>query len=135
MQWILSIVFYEIQVTIRISMPKVPFRIEDIRTPPPLVLQRALQKRFRHATDVKSRAWVAQINLNPNKKIERLFLRPNTDYLKSNTKGTRGVYRYYWLEEGKIYEISMPLSWHKTDRFFARIDGGKLIRISSNEVR
>jgi len=79
---------------------------------------------------VKSQAWVAKIS--PGSKKE--FLRPNVDYSKANNKATRGVYKYYWLEEGEVYEVSKPISWKRTERFFCRIEDGKVVKITKEEA-
>jgi len=79
---------------------------------------------------VKSRAWVAKIGTG----MKRKFLRPAVDYSKANSKATRGTFKYYWLEEGGIYEVSKPISWKQTERFFCRVEGGKIVKITKEEV-
>lgn len=82
-----------------------------------------------------NRYWVAEITGRSNKyKFERKFLNCKKDYTESNSTGTRGVYAYYILEEGKIYEVSSPQTWSSTDRYFCTIENGNLIRLSSEEV-
>lgn len=99
-------------------MPRIALRIEDIGNP------------FRR------RAWVAEIVGYEDKfYYARRFLRPVVDYSDANSVGTRGVYRYYWLELGKIYDVSEPLTWRKTDRYFCRVgELGNIEKINSNDV-
>lgn len=65
--------------------------------------------------------WVAEVTgRHPKYKFERIFLRPNTDYSKANSKGSRGVYRWFVLESGKLYEVKCRASftgraWVETD--------------------
>jgi len=82
-----------------------------------------------------SRAWAAEITgLDPKYRFARQFLKPTVDYSEANSVGSRGVYRYYWLEEGKVYDVSHPKSWKRTDRYFCRVDDRELIEIDKDEV-
>lgn len=81
------------------------------------------------------RAWVAEITgTDPKFGFKREFLSGQRDYSDSNRPGTRGIETTYWLEEGKIYEISAPLSWKNTDRYFATIRDGQQVRLRKNEI-
>lgn len=83
---------------------------------------------------VPCRAWCAQITgTDPTYGLAREFLRPSVDYSKANSQGTRGVFRFYWLEDG-IYEVSSPASWRNTERYFCRVENGQIVRISKAEV-
>lgn len=82
-----------------------------------------------------NRYWVAEITGHSSEyKYERRFLPCKKDYSEANSTGTRGVYAYYILEEGKVYEVSSPQSWRHTDRYFCTVQGGELIRLSTEEV-
>lgn len=81
------------------------------------------------------RAWCAEITgLDQRYGFERRFLSPNVSYIDANSIGSRGVFAYYNLREGQIYEVSSPLSWKRTDRYFCRVDGSSLVRMSRKEV-
>jgi hypothetical protein len=83
-----------------------------------------------------SRAWAAEITgLDPKYGFARKFLKPSVDYSEANSVGSRGVYRYYWLEEGKVYDVSSPKSWKRTDRYFCRVEDGNLIEMGKDEVK
>jgi hypothetical protein len=67
----------------------------------------------------KKRWWVAEITgLCEKYGLSRKFISPRRDSSESNSSGSRGVYANYMLEYGKLYEVSSPKSWKRTDRFF-----------------
>lgn len=80
----------------------------------------------------KPRYWVAEITgICTKYGLARKFLSPRRDASKSNSAGSRGIYASYMLEHGKIYEISSPRSWKKTDRFFC--EGSEPSKILNKE--
>lgn len=82
-----------------------------------------------------SRAWVAEIvEKDPRWKFKREFLKGNKDYFDANSVGSRSVYLHYCLSPGRVYEISDPQSWRKTVRYFCRVEDGRLIQMSEEEV-
>lgn len=94
---------------------------------------RAERERMRY--EGRPKAWVARlVGLNKQYVFEREFLSGKKDYAEANSNGSRGVYRWYDLEEGDIYEISDPQSWTHADRYFALSMRGKLIRMELDEV-
>lgn len=66
-------------------------------------------------------------------KYERKFLRCKKDYRNANNKGSRGVYAFYILESGKIYDIKHPYSWKNHDRYFCTVDDNGDIKILTKE--
>lgn len=81
------------------------------------------------------RYWVAEImGSSPKYKYERKFVRCKKDYSEANSVGSRGVYAYYILDEGRIYEVSSPESWGKTDRYFCTVRNTELFKMSEEEV-
>jgi len=112
-------------------MPRVAIGIEDIGVKPPLDPMAYIFLK----NVLKSRAWVAEIvGLSAKYGFERKFLRPNIDYAEANSAGSRGIYKYYWLEEGKVYEVSAPQSWRKIDRYFCEIKNNRAERIDRSKV-
>lgn len=80
--------------------------------------------------------FVAEITgFHPKFKYERKFLKGQKDYSEANSKGSRGVYVYYYLEEGKIYDVKKPVSWKNDRRFFCRIEGNTRIEMEESEVK
>lgn len=83
----------------------------------------------------RPKAWVARITGRDDKHgLAREFLRGQPDYSGSNEDGSRGVVRWYELPEGCVYEINAPLSWTEADRYFARSERGRLVRMTREEV-
>lgn len=81
-------------------------------------------------------SWVAEIT-GPDEKygLARSFLRGKTDYSKSNSKGSRGIFCEYILEPGKIYEVKSQVSWKNADRYFCIVNGnGDIVEIDEKEV-
>jgi hypothetical protein len=80
--------------------------------------------------------WVAEIvGTHPTFGFAREFLSPLRDYSEANSVGSRGVFLYYQLGVGKIYEVSARLSWKKKDRYFCRQEiGGARTRLTRDEV-
>lgn len=80
--------------------------------------------------------WVAEITgRHPKLKYERTFLRPNTDYSKANRKGSRGVYRWFVLESGKLYQVHARMSWKNSGRYFCAVtETGDIYTLKDEEV-
>ena len=57
------------------------------------------------------------------------------DYSKANSKGTRGVYVHYVLEENELYWIKAPQSWRSTSIYFAAVTPvGDIKRLTDEEA-
>lgn len=83
----------------------------------------------------RPRPWVARITGRDEKYgLAREFIRGARDYADGNSTGSRGVYRWYELPEGEVYEINAPMSWKHADRYFARSHRGQLVRMTREEV-
>jgi len=83
-----------------------------------------------------SRYFVAEITgVSKKFKWDRRFLRGNKDYARSNSSGSRGIFIYYTLESGKIYEVKEPASWKSFDRYFCYVNSsGDIIKILESEI-
>ena len=87
------------------------------------------------AFSLPKRWWAAEITgPSPKYGYERQFLRYKKDYSEANSVGSRGVYAYYILQKGRIYEVSAPRSWKNTDRYFCRVQAGEIVRIDREDV-
>ena len=64
----------------------------------------------------------------------RFFLRGSTDYSRANSKGSRGVYLWYWLEEGKLYDVYSFVSWGRADRRYVLCDSAGIHRVDKTEA-
>lgn len=84
----------------------------------------------------KKRAWVARVMVSESGYVSREFLRPDAmNYTDENSAGSRGRMKCYWLKPMSFYEVSEPISWRRTDRYFCEVFGGKIIRLTKDEVR
>ena len=126
------------------SGPMIQIKLErigdDVRSYAKLcrgIIDEALGKGLGSAVvgNIPSPCFCAEITgLHPKFKFERRFLKPNRDYSQANRTGSRGVYDYFNLEDGKIYDIKSPQSWKSVDRYYCRIEGGRIVRMDEDEV-
>ena len=61
-------------------------------------------------------------------------LSPHKDYSKANSVGSRGVFAFYLLEEGKIYEVMSPQSWGNTNHYYVTYGQGQEWRLEIGQV-
>lgn len=92
---------------------------------------------FDEAFGMPSRSsWVAKVT-GPDETygLHREFLRAKIDYSQSNSKGSRGIFAEYILEQGKIYEVKAQVSWSRAERYFCTVnDCGDIVEISEEEA-
>jgi len=76
--------------------------------------------------------WVAQITGDDSKyKYARRFLRGKKDYTHANRKGSRGVFVYYLLESGYVYDVKKS----SKRRFFCIVDDqGDIVEVDKDFV-
>lgn len=79
-----------------------------------------------------NKVWVAKINLNGGK-IRRTFIKPMIDYANANRHLSRGIYRYYFLDDGD-YEVSYPLGHRLAKRYFLRVKDSVGIKINRDQI-
>lgn|SRR4030067_966599 len=86
--------------------------------------------------EVKKGYWVAEIvGHDPKYKYQRIFLKGKKDYKKANSTGSRGIYLYYLLESGHVYEVLKPVSWKNSSRFFCIVtDEGNIVEVNKEFV-
>jgi hypothetical protein len=65
--------------------------------------------------------------------FRRYALKGYVDYTKANSVGSRGVYKYYFVEDG-LYEINCHSSWKKVDHYFLLIENGNEKRLNFEEA-
>lgn len=83
------------------------------------------------------RPWCAKLTeYDPSAdRFTREFVDSQKDYSKANSKGSRGVSRYYWLEKGAVYEIHELTSWKRSRRWFAGVsDEGEVVEIKREDA-
>jgi len=83
---------------------------------------------------IPQRAWVARIRgICKQYGFKREFVKPVVDIRKSNSVGSRGIYYFYFLNDG-IYEVKSPISWKYSDRYFCKVLNGKIERLTKEDV-
>lgn len=83
----------------------------------------------------RPKAWCARITgRTAGGGFAREFLRGRKDYRESNGTGSRGVFKWFELSEGELYEVNAPQSWTAADRYFCRAVHGKVVRLTTEEV-
>jgi len=87
--------------------------------------------------------WVAALTLAPNGSVQREFLDGHRDYSEADGTGRDGVFMYFHLCPGFVYEIGDVKAdrWTKRmnirteqDRYFAVVEDGEVRRISKDEA-
>lgn len=80
--------------------------------------------------------WVAEIvGAHPKYRYERVFVSGKKDYANANGAGSRGVFAWFILESGKMYEVKKQTSWKSFDQYFCRVAGTcDIERMSKEEV-
>lgn len=78
------------------------------------------------------RPWVADCSWSG--RIERTFLDGHTSYREADRKGERGIYLYFHVRPGRIYEVCHWTSWSNKERFFCRITDRSVVHINKNEA-
>jgi len=80
--------------------------------------------------------WVAQITgFHKVYNYERVFLKGKKDYAHTNRNGSRGIYIYYLVESGNLYEVKRPISWKKEERFYFIItEDGEIQKVDKEYV-
>jgi len=98
--------------------------------------QRARMREFRRgridmrASDIVRAAglehrgpWVAEITgLDDAGRMAKRLLWGQKSYAEANGIGSRGVYFYYHLEPGRLYQVQVPRTWARVERYFCRGD-------------
>lgn len=83
----------------------------------------------------RPRAWVARITgLDTRHGLARAFLPFKRDYSEANSLGSRGVFQWYEIPDGWLVEVNAPQSWKHADRYFARSERGRLVRMTRDEL-
>ncbi len=68
--------------------------------------------------------------MRPEKKYDTKDLTPNTDFADANKRLTYGLYFYFILESGRLYEVLNYVAWERTDYYYATpTQEGKLARV------
>lgn len=80
------------------------------------------------------RPWVARLQPDARGGFERTFERGLRDYRDASGNGNRGVYLTFILRPVFIYDVRELLSWSRDRRYFCRVEAGKIVEMSVDEV-
>lgn len=61
-------------------------------------------------------------------------LKGYTDYGQSNSVGSRGIYRRYYIEGGRVYHVMAPRTWKQVDDYYCRVERCEIVRMDIDEV-
>lgn len=66
----------------------------------------------------------------------RRFVKGFTDYSKANSKGSRGVYKTFLIDSGKVYEVKEKNSWSSSRIYYCYVEPkiGNIVEIRKHEV-
>lgn len=80
--------------------------------------------------------WVAKIIGRDSKfGMQREFLPSNWSRNNANGQHSRGVYLWFVLESGQLYEVKSPVSWRNHDRYFCTVtESGDIVRLTPQEA-
>lgn len=95
------------------------------------------ERRFRRArTTAWQEPWCAEVIAErTNGSFEFRFLRGRKDYTHANSVGSRGVYLWYTLLEGRVYWVQARESWKRIRRYYCTAWDGRIIEITEEDVR
>jgi len=81
------------------------------------------------------RPWVAEITGCSRGVLTRQFVRGQRDYSQANGTGSRGIWLFFILEYGRVYEIFERLSWTSCAQYFCTVDPfGEIHKLTREEV-
>lgn len=85
----------------------------------------------------KNKPWVAAVGgYDPQFKHKREFIKPNWDYSRVNSKGSRGVYLWFILESARLYEVFQKTSWKRSRRYFCSVtENGDIYELNDDEAK
>ncbi len=97
-------------------------------------------RRWRMQGDLarEMRPWCAElVGFDLRYGFRRRFLRPKIDYTAANSRGSRGVWFWWTLAEGRFYEAKYPVTWQRHRRLFltATRDGDLREDLTLEEVQ
>lgn len=80
--------------------------------------------------------WVAEITGRDERfGLARKFVRGRMDFSLASDDASRGVWVWYTLHSGRVYEVQRRTTWEVSERLFVTVDeAGELHRMAREEV-
>lgn len=63
----------------------------------------------------------------------KVYLHGYLDYSKANSKGSRGIYKLYFVDDG-LYEVTERTSWKKVRQYYLLIANGQKEEMNIEEA-
>ena len=83
----------------------------------------------------QERPWVAEITApDPRFGYQRRFLPHKVDYRGANSRATRGVWWWWVIESGRVYEVSRLEGGQIARRFITVDQDGDIVGLTREEV-
>ena len=84
----------------------------------------------------RTRPWLAEVTVDAGGRLRRRFLRAKVDYRRADRQGRRGVWYWWVIDEGRVYQLQ---HWpHGTEaapvRRWVRAVAGEVVDIPAEEV-
>jgi hypothetical protein len=82
----------------------------------------------------KSQPYVARLNGTGSEgEFSKVFIHGYLDYSKSNSKGSRGIYKTYFLDDG-LYEVFERVTWQRSRMYYLMIANGQKTEMTLEEA-
>ena len=65
--------------------------------------------------------------------LRRVYIHGYQDYSKANSKGSRGIYKLYFVDDG-LYEVTERTSWKKVRQYYLLVANGQKTEINLEEA-
>lgn len=65
--------------------------------------------------------------------LRKVYLRGYLDFSKANSKGSRGIYKLYFVDDG-LYEVTERTSWRRVEQYYLRVTNGQKYRMTLEEA-
>ena len=81
--------------------------------------------------------YVAEIiGFNRRYGYDRLFVKSFTDYSLANSKGSRGVFKTFFIDSGKVYEVKEKISWSSSRIYYCYVEPetGDIVEMDKEDV-
>lgn len=101
----------------------------------PEIRSRVPVRLWKYTYGPSRRPWVARITgLEQDGRLKREFLDGQKDFSEANGIGSRGVYYYYHLHPGAVYEVRELINWTRERRYFCRVEHGRIVEMGREEA-
>lgn len=81
--------------------------------------------------------WVARLTgySELTNKFKHEFVSGQIDFSESNSKGSRSVFLFFWLESGWVYLVRERVSWRRSVDWYAAIsEDGDVVKIKREDA-